>query len=45
MGDFNEVMWDFEHISLRRRPARQMIDFREVLSHYDLPDIGFVGLP
>jgi hypothetical protein len=32
IGDFNEVMWKFEHLSSRRRPARQMLDFCEVRS-------------
>jgi hypothetical protein len=45
IGDFNKVMWSFEHFSNRRRLAKQMLDFREVLSHYDLHDIGFTGLP
>jgi hypothetical protein len=30
IGDFNEVMWSFEHFSKSRRPERQMLDFREV---------------
>jgi hypothetical protein len=45
IGDFNEVMWSHEHLSNHRRPARQMMDFWEVLSHCDLHDIGFTGLP
>jgi hypothetical protein len=45
LGDFNEVLWDFEHFSVRRRPTRQMLDFREVLSYCDLHDLGFSGLP
>jgi hypothetical protein len=45
IGDFNEVMWSFEHFSKSRRPERQMLDFREVLSHCDLHDLGFTGLP
>ncbi|KAJ1283990.1 hypothetical protein BS78_03G170200 [Paspalum vaginatum] len=45
MGDFNEVMWSFEHFSETPRPERQMLDFREVLSHCDLHDLGFSGLP
>jgi hypothetical protein len=32
IGDFNEAMWDFEHLSSRRRLEKQMIDFREILS-------------
>jgi hypothetical protein len=45
IGDFNEVMWSFEHFSNRPRPAKQMLDFREVLSQCDLRDLGFYGLP
>jgi hypothetical protein len=45
IGDFNEVMWFFEHFANRPRPAKQMLDFREVLSHCDLHCIGFSGLP
>ncbi|WVZ52430.1 hypothetical protein U9M48_003485 [Paspalum notatum var. saurae] len=44
-GDFNEAMWQFEHFSETPRPERQMLDFREVLSHCDLHDLGFSGLP
>jgi hypothetical protein len=32
IGDFNEVLWEHEHLSCHRRPTQQMIDFREVLS-------------
>jgi hypothetical protein len=45
IGDFNEVMWSYEHFSNHRRPPRQMMDFLEVLSFCDLHDIGFTGLP
>jgi hypothetical protein len=45
IGDFNEVMWSFEHFSKRRRPPKQMIEFREVLSFCDLHDLRFQGLP
>jgi exonuclease III len=45
IGDFNEVMGSFEHFSNRQRSAKQMLDFKEVLSHCDLHDIGFIGLP
>jgi hypothetical protein len=43
IGDFNEALWSFELFSSCRRPERQMIDFREILSHCDLLDIGFKG--
>jgi hypothetical protein len=45
IGDFNEAMWSFEHFSARKRPERQMLDFREVLSHCDVHDLGFTGVP
>jgi hypothetical protein len=45
IGDFNETMWQYEHFSETPRPERQMMDFREVLSHCDLHDLGFTGLP
>ena len=32
IGDFNEVMWSFEHFSHTQRREKQMEDFREVLS-------------
>jgi hypothetical protein len=43
--DFNEVMWSFLHFLNCRRPEKLMLDFREILSHCDLHDLGFVGLP
>jgi hypothetical protein len=45
IGDFNETMWQYEHFSETPRPEQQMMDFREVLSHCDLHDLGFTGLP
>jgi hypothetical protein len=42
-GDFNESMWQFEHLSATKRSERKMLDFREVLSHSDLHDLGFSG--
>jgi endonuclease/exonuclease/phosphatase family metal-dependent hydrolase len=45
MGDFNECMWQDEHWSRRRRGEKQMLDFREVLSHCDLHDLGYKGKP
>jgi hypothetical protein len=45
MGDFNEAMWQEEHFSRTPRSERLMMDFREVLSHCDLHDIGFIGTP
>jgi hypothetical protein len=45
IGDFNEALWSFEHLSSRRRPEKQMVDFREVLTHCDVFDLGFSGVP
>ena len=45
VGDFNEAMWQYEHFSETPRAERQMMDFREILSHCDLHDLGFSGLP
>jgi hypothetical protein len=44
IGDFNEVLWSYEHFSNPRRPLKQMMDFHEILSFCDLYDIGFQGL-
>ena len=41
LGDFNEAMWQYEHFSETPRPERQMMDFREIMSHCDLHDLGF----
>jgi hypothetical protein len=43
IGEFNEVMWSFEHLSSRCRPERQMQEFREVLEFCDVFDLGFSG--
>jgi hypothetical protein len=43
LGDFNEATWQEEHFSQTARSERLMLDFREVLSHCDLHDIGFIG--
>jgi hypothetical protein len=45
ISDFNEALWSFEHMSGRKRSERQMLDFQEILSHYDLHDRGFIGQP
>jgi hypothetical protein len=44
VGEFNEVMWSFEHLSSRCRPERQMQEFREVLEFCDVFDLGFSGV-
>lgn len=44
-GDFNEAMWDFEHLSSTPRPRNQMVAFRECLEVCQLADLGFAGHP
>jgi hypothetical protein len=43
MGDFIEAMWQYKHFSETPRAEQQMLDFREVLRHCDLQDLGFQG--
>jgi hypothetical protein len=45
LGDFNEAMWQHEHLSITKRNERKMENFREVLSDCNLHDLGFTGLP
>lgn len=45
VGDFNEAMWDFEHLSVTPRAEPQMIVFRDTLEMCGLVDLGFVGVP
>jgi hypothetical protein len=45
MGDFNEVLWQEEHLSQHQRPVNQMEAFREVLFDCNLSDLGFAGVP
>jgi hypothetical protein len=45
MGDFNEVLWGYEHFSDCPRSEWQMENFREGLSDCELTDIVFTGLP
>jgi hypothetical protein len=45
MGDFNEALWPFEHLSTRKRPQGQLQEFREVLEYCDVHDLGFKGVP
>jgi hypothetical protein len=43
MGDFNEAMWSFEHLSATPRPEGQMLAFRDTLEVCELVDLGFSG--
>jgi endonuclease/exonuclease/phosphatase family metal-dependent hydrolase len=45
VGDFNEALWQEEHLSKTPRPVNQMESFREVLFDCDLTDLGFAGVP
>lgn len=45
IGDFNEALWDFEHLSASPRPEQQMIAFRDALEVCGLVDLGFSGIP
>jgi endonuclease/exonuclease/phosphatase family metal-dependent hydrolase len=45
MGDFNEALWQEEHISQTPRPTNQMEAFRDVLFDCNLTDLGFTGVP
>jgi hypothetical protein len=41
VGDFNECLWQEEHISWTPRSVNQMDDFREALFDCNLSDLGF----
>jgi hypothetical protein len=45
VGDFNEALWQEEHLSHTPRAVGQMDAFREVLYDCDLTDLGFSGVP
>jgi hypothetical protein len=45
MGDFNEALWQEEHLSCTPRHTSQMDAFREVLYDCELTDLGFSGVP
>jgi hypothetical protein len=45
LGDFNEALWQEEHLSCTPRAVGQMEAFREVLFDCDLTDLGFSGVP
>ena len=45
IGDFNEALWDFEHLLATPRPEQQMIAFRDTLEVCGLIDLGFSGIP
>jgi hypothetical protein len=45
VGDFNEALWQEEHLSYTARSVSQMDAFREVLFDCNLTDLGFSGVP
>jgi endonuclease/exonuclease/phosphatase family metal-dependent hydrolase len=45
VGDFNEALWQEEHISHTPQSVAQMEAFREILSDCNLSDLGFTGIP
>ena len=44
-GDFNEALWQHEHLSIMTRSESQMEVFRDCLVTCELQDLGFSGLP
>uniref|UniRef100_A0A453EDJ8 Endonuclease/exonuclease/phosphatase domain-containing protein n=1 Tax=Aegilops tauschii subsp. strangulata TaxID=200361 RepID=A0A453EDJ8_AEGTS len=44
-GDFNEALWQHEHLSRSLRAEGQMTAFRDCLLVCELEDLGFSGLP
>jgi hypothetical protein len=45
IGDFNEALWQHEHLSSNLRPEGQMAAFRDTLMRCELKDLGFRGVP
>lgn len=45
IGDLNEALWDFEHLSSIPRPEPRMVVFRDTLEVCELVDLGFSGIP
>jgi hypothetical protein len=43
VGDFNEIISNFEKSNLSLRPPRQMQEFKQALVDGNLADLGFVG--
>lgn len=44
-GDYNEAMWQHEHLSRSTRSESQMAAFRDCLLLCELEDLGLVGIP
>uniref|UniRef100_A0A2N9G0A2 Endonuclease/exonuclease/phosphatase domain-containing protein n=1 Tax=Fagus sylvatica TaxID=28930 RepID=A0A2N9G0A2_FAGSY len=45
MGDFNEILDNSERWGWGSRPGWQIEDFRDVVVHFELHDLGFDGQP
>lgn len=45
VGDFNEALWQYEHLSASPRPESQMAAFRDALMVYELKDLVSRGYP
>jgi hypothetical protein len=45
VGDFNEAIWQHEHLLVCLRPESQMSLFRDAILLCELKDLGFSGLP
>lgn len=43
MGDFNEALWSFEHLSVTPRGEQLMLAYRDTLEVCGLMDLGFSG--
>jgi hypothetical protein len=43
VGDFNEILSNFEKSNSSYRPPRQMLEFKQALADGNLADLGFVG--
>lgn len=44
-GDYNEALWQHEHLSRTMRSESQMSAFRDCLLMCELEDLGFSGIP
>jgi hypothetical protein len=45
LGDFNEAMWSFEHFFAWNRHEKHIVELRDILAHYEVHDLGFIGVP
>jgi hypothetical protein len=45
LRDFNEAMWQSEHLSCNKRIKKRIQDFRDIMLLCNLHDLGYSGLP